>query len=185
MSVDALDYAIVKLFAEEPGVSVVEASRRLGVARITVQARLSRMHENGVIERIEPRLNPAAFGYPVSAITHVELDQGVGYAVAFESLRQIPEVIDMYTTSGDSDVVIRMVARSNSDLQRVFDAIMQSKAVTRTRSSIVLETQFENKVMPLFAAAAAERSTPDRRRTAPHHDAAGSPTRAEPAAPAG
>lgn len=61
MSVDALDYAIVKLFAEEPGVSVVEASRRLGVARITVQARLSRMHENGVIERIEPRLNPAAF----------------------------------------------------------------------------------------------------------------------------
>ncbi|WP_234407289.1 Lrp/AsnC family transcriptional regulator [Microterricola viridarii] len=149
--------------------SVIEASRRLGVARPTVQARLTRMHEQGVIERIEPRLNPASFGYPVTAITHVELDQAVGYSVALELLRQIPEVIDMYTTSGDSDVVIRMVARSNSDLQRVFDDIMQSRAVTRTRSSIVLETHFENKVMPLLAAAVADQATADRRRTVPRH----------------
>ena len=39
-SLDALDARILLLFAQEPKVGVLEASRRLGVARGTVQARL-------------------------------------------------------------------------------------------------------------------------------------------------
>ena len=41
--VDRLDAALIELLAAEPRVGVLEASRRLGVARGTVQARLDRM----------------------------------------------------------------------------------------------------------------------------------------------
>ena len=47
--VDALDTAVLQLFAAEPRIGVLEASRRLGVARGTVQARLDRLVSAGVI----------------------------------------------------------------------------------------------------------------------------------------
>ena len=43
---DDLDRKALELFAAEPRVGVLEASRRLGVARGTVQARLDRLHAN-------------------------------------------------------------------------------------------------------------------------------------------
>ena len=47
--VDALDGKLIDLFAEQPRVGVLEASRRLGVARGTVQARLDKLARTGVI----------------------------------------------------------------------------------------------------------------------------------------
>ena len=61
--VDALDARIVEVFAAEPRVGVLECSRRLGVARGTVQARLDRMTRDGVIRGWGPELDPAAMGY--------------------------------------------------------------------------------------------------------------------------
>jgi DNA-binding Lrp family transcriptional regulator len=40
---------VLQLFAAEPRIGVLEASRRLGVARGTVQARLDRLVSAGVI----------------------------------------------------------------------------------------------------------------------------------------
>jgi hypothetical protein len=58
--VDALDAALIELLAAEPRVGVLEASKRLRVARGTVQARLERMQERGVITGYGPEVDPAA-----------------------------------------------------------------------------------------------------------------------------
>ena len=44
---DELDATLVRLFTHEPRVGVLEASRRLGVARGTVQARLDKLVPRG------------------------------------------------------------------------------------------------------------------------------------------
>src|SRR5215470_13619210 len=44
-SIDRLDAALIKLLAAEPRIGVLETSRRLGVARGTVQARLDRLRD--------------------------------------------------------------------------------------------------------------------------------------------
>ena len=54
-SIDRLDAALIELLAAEPRVGVLEASRRLGVARGTVQARLDRMRDRGRDHRIRTR----------------------------------------------------------------------------------------------------------------------------------
>jgi len=59
--VDALDAALIELLAAEPRVGVLEASKRLRVARGTVQARLDRMTREGVIRGWGPELDPAAY----------------------------------------------------------------------------------------------------------------------------
>ena len=55
---DQLDRTLIELFAAEPRVGVLEASRRLGVARGTVQARLDRLQRTGVVSGWGPELEP-------------------------------------------------------------------------------------------------------------------------------
>ena len=74
--VDALDSRILQLFTAEPRVGVLEASRRLGVARGTVQARLDKLAASGVIRTLAPSLDPAAMGYRVTAFATLEIRQG-------------------------------------------------------------------------------------------------------------
>jgi DNA-binding Lrp family transcriptional regulator len=60
--IDRLDAALIELLAGEPRVGVLEGSRRLGVARGTVQARLDRLADRGVITGYGPEVDPAALG---------------------------------------------------------------------------------------------------------------------------
>ncbi|WP_144943188.1 Lrp/AsnC family transcriptional regulator [Kocuria salsicia] len=151
MKIDDLDVRIVELFSREDGIGVLAASRELGVARPTVQSRLDKLRAAGVIESSGPLLNPAEFGYPVMAIVSIEIAQGAGHIAVGTALKEIPEIVEMYTVSGDHDVMVRVVAKSNDDLQRVLDAVAVTGAVNRTRSVVVLQTHFQNRLLPLFA----------------------------------
>src|ERR1700683_5556614 len=93
--VDGLDAALIELLAAEPRVGVLEASRRLGVARGTVQARLDRMTERGVITGYGPEGEPAALGYGVAAFIPIEIRQAGGHDPVAERLAAIPEVLEV------------------------------------------------------------------------------------------
>ena len=73
---DAIDGRLIDLFAAEPRLGVLEASRRLGIARGTVQARLDKLVSAGVITGWGPDLSPEAIGYPVTAFLTLEIRQG-------------------------------------------------------------------------------------------------------------
>ena len=149
-SLDRLDSRIVQLFAEEPRIGVLEASRRLGVARGTVQARLDRLEANGVVTSWAPTLDPAALGFPVSAFATLEISQGKGHAPVARHLRAIPEVLEAHTITGAADLMVRLVARSNADLQRVIDRVVSAPDVVRAATVIVLATEIEGRVLPLL-----------------------------------
>jgi DNA-binding Lrp family transcriptional regulator len=162
-SLDALDGRIVLLFASEPRVGVLEASRRLGVARGTVQARLDRLEHAGVITAWSPSVDPAALGFPVSAFATLEIAQGAatggrGHEPVASHLRTIPEVLEAHTITGGADMMVRLVARSNADLQRVIDLVVASPSVSRTSTVIVLATEIPPRVLPLVTAAVADNS---------------------------
>ncbi len=152
--VDRLDARIVALFTDEPDVGVLGASRRLGVARGTVQARLDRLVERGVIRSFAPQLDPAALGYPVTAFCTLEIRQGRGHGPVVEHLTAIPEVLEAHTITGSGDLLIRMVARDNADLQRVIDRVVDDAHVVRASTAISLATRIDHRTAPLLAAAA-------------------------------
>lgn len=155
MRIDSLDVSLIELFTDFPGIGVMECSKRLGVARGTVQNRLNRLHESGVITRIAPHLDAAAMGYPVTAFCSLRIQQNLGQDGMAEKLARIPEILELHTVSGSSDFLVKIVARSTADLQRVLDAISSTEGMGRSSSSIVLATHFENRVIPLARDAAA------------------------------
>jgi DNA-binding Lrp family transcriptional regulator len=149
---DDLDATLIRLFAAEPRVGVLEASRRLGVARGTVQARLDKLTGAGVITGWGPDLSPEALGYPVTAFLTLEIRQGAGHASIARHLSGIPEVLEAFTITGAGDMWARVVARSNNDLQRVIDMVLSDAGIVRSSTVIALATQIPYRVLPLLDA---------------------------------
>jgi DNA-binding Lrp family transcriptional regulator len=152
MSIDALDAQILTLFTDQPQIGVLGASRRLGVARGTVQARLDRLVDRGVIRSWAPQLDPAAMGYPVSAFCTLEIRQGRGHTPVVEHLAGIPEVLEAHTITGSGDLYIHVVARDNADLQRVIDAVVDDHHVVRANTAISLAVRIPLRTLPLVRA---------------------------------
>ena len=151
-AIDRLDAALIELLAAEPRVGVLEASRRLGAARGTVQARLDRMRDRGVITGYGPDVDPTALGYEVTAFITLEIRQAGGHDPVAERLAAIPEVLEVHTITGAGDMLCRVVARTNADLQRVLDAIVSAEGVVRSATLISLASQVPYRILPLVRA---------------------------------
>ena len=146
---DALDARLLLLLTDEPRLGVLECSRRLGVARGTVQARMDRLEARGVLVGFPPALDLAAMGYGLTAFAVLEIAQGKRASVAGR-LRDIPEVCEVHATTSEGDLLVRMVAKDNDDLQRVIDQVVDVEWVRRTSTSIALSTPVPPRVRPLL-----------------------------------
>jgi len=158
-AVDDLDVSLITLFTAEPRVGVLEASRRLGVARGTVQARLDRLSADGVIASWAPTVDPETLGFKVTAFLSLQIRQDDGHQQVAKHLHDIPEIIEAYTITGSSDLWCRCVAESNADLQRVIDHVGAFEGIVRTSTVIALATQVEHRTGPLLAKAAGKATT--------------------------
>jgi DNA-binding Lrp family transcriptional regulator len=154
--IDPLDAQLLELLYREPRIGVLEASRRLRVARGTVQSRLDKLLARGVVRSFGPEIDPGAIGYGVTAFVTAEISQVRGHDAIAVQLRAIPEVLEAHTITGDGDVLLRVVARSNADLQRVIDRVVATAGIRRTTSAIALQTQIRYRVLPLVQQAAAD-----------------------------
>jgi hypothetical protein len=59
----------------------------------------------------------------------------------------------VHTITGTGDMLCRVVARTNADLQRVLDAIVSTDGVVRSATLISLATQVRYRILPLIRAA--------------------------------
>ncbi|MGL5863128.1 MAG: Lrp/AsnC family transcriptional regulator [Phycicoccus sp.] len=152
--VDDLDARLIAAFSRDPHIGVLGASRALGVARGTVQARLDRLQERGVIRSFAPQVSAGALGFPVTAFCTLEIRQRQGHAPVVEHLSAIPEVLEIHSITGVGDLIVRVVARDNADLGRVIDDIIDDVHVLRANTALCMVTHLEHRTGPLVEVAA-------------------------------
>jgi len=153
--IDTLDARLIALLAAQPRIGILECARRLGVARGTVQARLDRLTGRGVIRGYGPDIAPTALGYGVTAFVTLEIRQSRGHDPVAGHLATIPEVLEVHTISGAGDLLCRIVARSNADLQRVIDQVVAYEAIVRAATIIALAELLPYRTLPLVESVAA------------------------------
>ncbi|TDP42689.1 Lrp/AsnC family transcriptional regulator [Nocardia ignorata] len=146
---DELDLAILSAMHEFQKAGILELSRRTKVARATVQARINRMEEAGVIASYDPQIDVTAAGFDVQAFVTLEIAQGALDTLTAE-LDAIPGVLEAYATTGSGDVLCRIGADSHAGLQAVLLSIDRTSAVVRSHSVIVLSTVIERRTLPLL-----------------------------------
>jgi DNA-binding Lrp family transcriptional regulator len=151
--VDQLDARLIALLRDEPRIGIMEVARRLEVARGTVQARLAKLTERGVVRGFGPELDPHRMGYPLMAFVFLQIAQGQ-LKEAVRVLEEVPEVLEATATSGPSDLLCRIVARDTEHLQDIVNRALSNPAIRRTTSYIALSEQIPYRTGPLLDSAA-------------------------------
>jgi DNA-binding Lrp family transcriptional regulator len=148
-TLDALDARILLALDADPRATTLALADRLGLARNTVHARLKRLEESGVLKEPSRRVDPAALGYPLLALITMSISQRVG-APTREAILRIPEVVELLITTGDGDLLARVVARDTEDLHRITNLVLEAPGVVRSNTTIVLLEVQPYSVRPLL-----------------------------------
>ncbi len=146
--IDELDARLITSLAATPRAGVMELARQLGVARGTIQARLDKLQDRGVVTGFDPDLHLETLGYEVLAFITIDIAQG-RLADVVNHLAEVPEVIEAHSTTGPGDLHCRVVARTNEHLQTVLSRILEVSGIVRTSTQIALTEQIGFRVLPL------------------------------------
>ena len=148
---DDLDARLLAELRAHPRLGLLEISRRLGVARGTVQARLAKLERRGVVTVFGPEVDPAELGHRLQAFVLLELTQG-RLAEAVEALERTPEVLEVDAISGPQDLICRVAARDTEHLQEIVNSLLATDAIRRSTSYVVLSRPIRPRVQPLVDA---------------------------------
>jgi DNA-binding Lrp family transcriptional regulator len=150
-AIDELDARLIAELRAHPRLGLLEISRRLGVARGTVQARLRKLEGRGVVVGYGPEVDAAELGHPIQAFVMLELTQG-RLAAAVEALEATPEVLEADAVSGPQDLICRIAARDTEHLQEIVNSLLAAEGIQRSTSYIVLSRPIRPRVQPLVDA---------------------------------
>ncbi|MCW0213062.1 MAG: Lrp/AsnC family transcriptional regulator [Pseudonocardia sp.] len=148
-TIDELDARLLLALGENPRATVLALAGRTGLSRNTVQSRLARLEERGVLTSFERRIDPAALGYPLTAYVTVTVVQRMLAPVA-AALAAIPEVLEVLGMTGEGDLQVQCVARDADDLYRIAGRLLAIDGVERTTTALVMRTLVGYRVAPLL-----------------------------------
>jgi DNA-binding Lrp family transcriptional regulator len=163
-TIDRLDVELLGRLTANARVGVAELSSALGVSRNTIQLRMRRLEETGVLRGFSPIIDFEAIGAPVQALISLELDQRrLDHIV--DGLRRLPEVLEVKIQAGREDLLVHVAIRSLEALQVLTSAIVDIEGVRKTTSTFSVSTPIPFRVQPLLEALTSDagwgRSTPN------------------------
>jgi DNA-binding Lrp family transcriptional regulator len=150
---DAIDARLILALTDRPRSTVVALAEQTGLTRNTVQARLTRLDEQGVLTSFERRVDPTALGYPLTAFITTTVTQRRLDEVA-AALEGVPEIVEVFGLSGQVDLLIRVVAVDADDLYRIAGQILATPGVQRTNTALVMRRMVDFRLTPLLRQAA-------------------------------
>lgn len=136
---DEIDRAVLKLLKENSRMSFVEMSRRTGISDATIQFRVRRLKESGIIEKFTVLANPAAIGYTVAAVILLEIDVDKHDAVKV-ALSEVPEISEVYSVLGEYDLFIKVWSSSLEGINELInDRIRSVEGIKDLLEIVVVE----------------------------------------------
>jgi DNA-binding Lrp family transcriptional regulator len=146
---DDLDRRLIKALQLDGRAPVASLARRLDVPRSTVQERLNRLSDDGVIRRFVPVLDHAKLGRPVTAHILASFMQGPGVSQrqVAQRLADIPGVHEVHLISGEWDILLKVHAESIEAIgDLVIDRIRDVPGIARTVTMTSFHVQTEEPV---------------------------------------
>ncbi|MFT4719658.1 MAG: DNA-binding Lrp family transcriptional regulator [Candidatus Azotimanducaceae bacterium] len=136
-----MDQQLISSLREDARRSTSEIARRLGVSRSTINSRIRRLEETGVILGYTVMFGDDYARRQVEAHVLIVVNQKLTGRTYLE-LRDLPQVNALYAVSGDYDLMAEIAAESTAEISQVLDRIGNLEGVERTNSSLILETKF-------------------------------------------
>lgn len=142
---DELDRNIIGLLGADARMSVATLSRRLKVARSTIQTRLERLETTGVIAGYTLKLGEGARQGRLRASVLLTIEPRAQAGI-LTRLKSVAEVEKVFTCSGRFDLLLQIAAPNTQVLDQVLDEIGAMTGVKSSESLIHLATKIDRAV---------------------------------------
>ncbi len=142
MRVTFKDQQLLNVLRDNARASVTEIAQILDVSRSTIQKRLERLEDNGVIAGYTVQLSSAYLDQEIKAHVSIKVEPRQTPDIIKE-MKKIDAVRSIYSVSGPFDLITEIAAFDVSALDQVIDRIIDIQGVERTESSIILSTRLK------------------------------------------
>ena len=136
---DDTDRQLLALLRDNARIPVIALAKKLHVSRGTVQNRISKLEESGVIVGYTVRLKPEAELHRIRAWMNIAVEGNNAVSV-LQALRGEPSIHTLHTTNGRWDVIAELRADNLEAFNSVLGRIRLIPGIANTETSILLST---------------------------------------------
>lgn len=136
---DDLDRQLIGLLRSNARLPAATIARTLRVARGTVQNRIARLEQDGVIVGYTVRLAAPDDARRITALTMIAVE-GNNAEKVLRSLRGDASVSALHTTNGRWDIIAELRADTLEEFDRVLSRIRRIEGVANSETNLLLST---------------------------------------------
>lgn len=123
---DEVDLKILRILQDSPEIAVTELAQHVGLSHTPCWRRIKQLEERGIIQQRAVILDPHKMGLSVSVFANIRLkEHDEATLEAFEqAARACPEIVDCFSTSGESDYIVRVVVGSIEQYEKLLKKVL-------------------------------------------------------------
>ena len=149
---DSMDERILSALSEDGRRSYADIGTEVGLSTAAVHERVRKMLERGIIRRFTISIDPERVGLNFTAFVAIRNDGGIHCREMAPRLSRMPEILELHSVAGEYDFLAKIRTTHPRALEDVLYEIKAIPGVARTISTVVLNTEFEDRPQPLHPA---------------------------------
>lgn len=146
------DRAILRALQSNAGLTNQQIAERVNMSPSACWRRTQALEQAGVIAGQVVLLDPERLGLRFTAITRVSLATHERDSINdfVQAVLARPEVLQCFGTTGDTDVVLRVVTRDIQEYERFLtEFIFRQRCVSQVNTSVVMRTFKDTTALPV------------------------------------
>lgn len=135
---DALNRQIIGYLLKDGRATYQDIGSKVGLSAPAVKRRVDQMIARKEIAGFTALIDPASLGWDTEAYVEIYYQGNVSTDRLKKDLETIPQVVGVWTVSGDADALVHVMASNMAEVEHTVKRMRESPNVDRTRSAIVM-----------------------------------------------
>jgi Lrp/AsnC family transcriptional regulator len=151
MKIDRFDHRILQQLQVDTDIAIAELAEQIGLSTNACWRRIKRLEEMGFIRSRVALLNERALGLRLTVFVSIKTSEhNDSWLENFSAgVKDIPEVVEFYRMSGDTDYLLKIVAQDIDDYDRVYKKLISVAPLHDVSSSFAMERIKSSTALPL------------------------------------
>ncbi len=147
--IDNLDRGILHELKENARIPYAELAKKFAVSPGTIHVRVEKMKQAGIITGTRVDISAKRLGFDVCCFIGIILKSAKDYPTALKKLDMLEEVVEVYYTTGQYSIFIKVMCRSIDGLQDVLiNKIQTIDEIQSTETLISLQNPIMRTITP-------------------------------------
>lgn len=144
MTLDHTDELILVSLQSDGRISMADLARAVSLSPSSAADRVRRLVDAGIITGYTATVDAQALGYAITAFVRLAFPSG-NYKPVHDLLAVLPEVVEAHHVTGNDCFIMKVLARSMTDLERITGKLAALGSIT---TSVVYSSPLPSRRIP-------------------------------------